>query len=68
MTLEIGRGTPAECLLARADEMDIVVVGHHERGRWGRFTHGSVAVAVLEHASVAIAVVPVVADSLATAR
>jgi nucleotide-binding universal stress UspA family protein len=68
MTLEIGHGTPAECLLARADEMDIVVVGHHERGRLGRFTHGSVAVAVLEHASVAIAVVPVVADSLATAH
>jgi nucleotide-binding universal stress UspA family protein len=68
VTLEIGRGTPAECLLARADEMDIVVVGHHERGRRGRFTHGSVAAAVLEHASVAIAVVPVIADSLATAR
>jgi len=68
ITLEIGQGTPAECLLAGADAMDIVVVGHHERGRLGRFTHGSVAVAVLEHASVAIAVVPVVADSLATAR
>ncbi len=67
-TLEIGHGSPAECLLARADEMDLVVVGHHERGRVGRFTHGSVAVAVLEHASVAIAVVPLVADSLATAR
>jgi len=68
MSLEIGQGTPAECLLARAEEMDLVVVGHHERGRSGRFAHGSVAVAVLEHASVAIAVVPVVADSLATAR
>ena len=67
LTLEVARGTPAECLLALADSMDLVVVGHHERGTWGRFTHGSVAVAVLEHASVAIAVVPVVADSLATA-
>jgi nucleotide-binding universal stress UspA family protein len=68
LTLEIGQGDPAEGMLTRADEMDLVVVGHHERGRPGRFTHGSVAVAVLEHASVAIAVVPVDADSLATAR
>ena len=68
LTLEVARGTPAECLLALADSMDLVVVGHHERGTFGRFTHGSVAVAVLEHASVAIAVVPVVADSLATAH
>jgi nucleotide-binding universal stress UspA family protein len=35
------------------------VVGHHERGLLGRFTHGSVAVAVLEHASVPVAIVPV---------
>jgi nucleotide-binding universal stress UspA family protein len=63
--LEVGHGTPAECLLALADSMDLVVVGHHERGIVGRFSHASVAVAVLEHASVAIAVVPVASDSLA---
>lgn len=62
VTLEVGRGTPAECLLSVADSMDLVVVGHHERGVLGRFTHGSVAVAVLEHASVAIAVVRVGTD------
>jgi nucleotide-binding universal stress UspA family protein len=64
-TLEVGRGTAAECLLSVADTMDLVVVGHHERGILGRFTHGSVAVAVLEHASVAVAVVPVSVDTLA---
>lgn len=64
-TLEVGRGTPAECLLTVADSMDLVVVGHHERGVLGRFTHGSVAIAVLEHASVAVAIVPVAVDTLA---
>jgi nucleotide-binding universal stress UspA family protein len=64
-TLTIGHGAPAECLLAVADTMDLVVVGHHERGLLGRLTHGSVAVAVLEHASVPVAVVPVDAGSLA---
>lgn len=67
VALEVGRGTPAECLLTVADSMDLVVVGHHERGILGRFTHGSVAVAVLEHASVAIAVVPVASDRLVAA-
>jgi nucleotide-binding universal stress UspA family protein len=64
-TLEVCRGTPAECLLTVADSMDLVVVGHHERGILGRYTHGSVAVAVLEHASVAVAIVPLDASSLA---
>jgi nucleotide-binding universal stress UspA family protein len=58
-TFEVGHGTPADCLLAIADSMDLVVVGHHERGILGRFTHGSVAIAVLEHASVPVAIVPV---------
>jgi nucleotide-binding universal stress UspA family protein len=64
-TLTMGHGAPAECLLCLADSMDLVVVGHHERGLLGRLTHGSVAVAVLEHASVPVAVVPVDAGSLA---
>jgi len=67
-TLVIGRGTPAGCLLTVADSMDLVVVGHHERGLFGSFAHDSVAVSVLEHASVAIAVVPVAADALVAAR
>ena len=62
-TLEVGRGAPADCLLSRADTMDLVVVGHHVRGIFGRFTHESVAVCVLERASVAIAVVPVAAEA-----
>jgi nucleotide-binding universal stress UspA family protein len=67
-TLEVGRGTPAECLLTVADSMDLVVVGHHERGVLGRFTHGSVAVAVLEHASVPVAIVPVAGEHVAHSR
>ncbi len=65
-TLTIGHGAPAECLLTIADTMDLVVVGHHERGLLGRLTHGSVAVAVLEHASVPVAVVPADVGSLAS--
>jgi nucleotide-binding universal stress UspA family protein len=57
--LLIGYGVPAECLLTLADSMDLVVVGHHERGLLGRLTHGSTATAILERASVPIAVVPV---------
>jgi len=64
-TLTVGHDGPAECLLTLAGSMDLVVVGHHERGVLGRLTHGSVAVAVLEHASVPVAVVPVNAGSLA---
>lgn len=66
-TLTVGHGAPSECLLSLADAMDLVVVGHHERGLLGRLTHGSVAVAVLEHASVPVAIVPVGAEALATA-
>lgn len=65
-SLEVGWGTPGECLVTLADSMDLVVVGHHQRGTLGRFTHNSVAVAVLEQASVAIAVVPVTTDNVRT--
>jgi nucleotide-binding universal stress UspA family protein len=61
--LLIGHGVPAECLLTLADTMDLVVVGHHERGLLGRLTHGSTATAILEHAAVPIAVVPVAAGA-----
>lgn len=67
-TLTVGHGAPADCLLTQADSMDLVVVGHHERGLLGRLTHGSVAVAVLEHASVPVAVVPVDGDDVDHAR
>jgi nucleotide-binding universal stress UspA family protein len=63
--LLIGHGVPAECLLTMADSMDLVVVGHHERGLLGRLTHGSTATAILERAAVPIAVVPVSAGDLA---
>lgn len=64
-TLTVGHGAPSECLLTLADSMDLVVIGHHERGLLGRLTHSSVAVAVLEHASVPVAVVPVTSWNLA---
>jgi nucleotide-binding universal stress UspA family protein len=63
--LLIGYGAPDECLLTLADSMDLVVVGHHERGLLGRLTHGSTATAILERAAVPIAVVPVSAGTLA---
>jgi nucleotide-binding universal stress UspA family protein len=63
--LLVGHGVPAECLLTLADSMDLVVVGHHERGLLGRLTHGSTATAILEHASVPIAVIPVSEAALA---
>jgi nucleotide-binding universal stress UspA family protein len=63
--LLIGHGIPAECLLTLADSMDLVVVGHHERGLMGRLTDGSTATAILKRAAVPIAVVPVSAPALA---
>lgn len=57
--LELGRGVPSECLLTEADHQDLVVVGHHHRHGFDRLMHGSVALAVLEHASTPVAIVPI---------
>jgi nucleotide-binding universal stress UspA family protein len=57
--LELGRGVPSECLLAAAANQDLVVVGHHHRHGFDRLLHGSVALAILDHASTPVAVVPI---------
>jgi nucleotide-binding universal stress UspA family protein len=56
--VSLGHGAPSDCLLSAADDQDLVVVGHHQRHGIGRLMHGSVALAVLEHASTPIAIVP----------
>ena len=49
------RGTPAGALLALADTMHLVVVGHHRQNALARAIEGSVALSVLEHAHTAVA-------------
>jgi nucleotide-binding universal stress UspA family protein len=56
---EVGRGIPAEFLTAAAADQDLVVVGHHQRHGFDRVMHGSVALAVLEHATTPVVIVPV---------
>lgn len=62
-TLLVSSGAPAECILALAADMDLVVIGHHPRHGPGRLTHGSVAVDVLDNAPATIAVVPLAEGS-----
>jgi nucleotide-binding universal stress UspA family protein len=56
--LLVGRGNPAECVLALAGQMDLVVVGHHDRHGVGRLGHRSTSLDVLENAPSTVAVVP----------
>jgi len=59
VAIELGRGLPPESLLAAAADQDLVVVGHHQRHGFDRLTHGSVALAVLEHATTPVVIVPI---------
>lgn len=59
---EVAHGTPADALVACAERMDLVVVGAHHGGRLSALLDGSVASAVVEHATCPVAIVPV--DSL----
>jgi nucleotide-binding universal stress UspA family protein len=59
VAIELGRGVPADFLVAAAADQDLVVVGHHQRHGFDRVMHGSVAVAVLEHATTPVVIVPV---------
>lgn len=54
----IVRGTPLGGLLADADMMDLVVVGHRRKDLISRIVVGSVAIGVLEHANTVVAVIP----------
>ncbi|MFZ2012880.1 MAG: universal stress protein [Nocardioides sp.] len=62
-TLLVGHGTPAECILMLAGDMDLVVVGHHPRHGVGRASHASVAVDVLDNAPATVAIVPLESDT-----
>lgn len=58
VTRKIVRGAPAAGLLAVADTMHLVVVGHQRVDPVRRVLFGSVALGVLEHAKTVVAVVP----------
>lgn len=54
----IARGLPQEVLVSIGSKMNLLVVGAHQAGRVSRMLFGSVSVAVVEHASCPVAVVP----------
>lgn len=54
----IRHGTPGGLLLDLADEVRLLVVGIHRRGRAAELTFGATAVWLVEHASCPVAVVP----------
>ena len=54
----LARGLTDKCLVAAAETMDMLVVGARERGSLSGMVYGSVASAVVEHASSIVAVVP----------
>lgn len=55
---QLCRGLADECLVRAGDRMDLVVVGSHRGGTLSEVVFGSVAAAVVEHASCPVAVVP----------
>jgi nucleotide-binding universal stress UspA family protein len=59
VAIELSPGVPAEFLVSAAAEQALVVVGHHQRHGFDRLLHGSVALAVLEHATTPVVIVPV---------
>ncbi|MGO4257411.1 universal stress protein [Marmoricola sp. RAF53] len=58
VTRSIVRGAPTEGILALADAMHLVVVGHQQLDRVSRALFGSIALGVLEQAATVVAVVP----------
>jgi len=59
VAIELGRGAPSEYIVTAAVDQDLVVVGHLQRHGFDRLTHGSVALAVLEHTDTPVVIVPV---------
>jgi nucleotide-binding universal stress UspA family protein len=55
---KIARGIPQEALVRVGERMDLIVVGAHQAGRVSQMLFGSVSVAVVEHATSPVAVVP----------
>ena len=58
VTQELARGLVDDCLADRAPNADLLVVGRAVGPSWSRFVYASCAVAVLERAHAAVAVVP----------
>ena len=58
VTRELSRGLVDECLVNHAPDAGLVVVGRSPASVWSRFLHASCALAVLERAHTAVAVVP----------
>ena len=54
----LARGLPQDVLVSLGERMNLLVVGAHQAGRISRMLFGSVSVAVVEHASCPVAVVP----------
>jgi nucleotide-binding universal stress UspA family protein len=54
----LARGLPRDTLVPLGDQMDLIVVGAHQAGRVSRMLFGSVSIAVVEHATCPVAVVP----------
>lgn len=58
VTTELARGMADDCLIRAGQRMDMVVVGSHQKHPVSGLLYGSVASAVVEHASCIVAVVP----------
>lgn len=58
-TIDVADGRPQDVLVRRGERMNLVVVGAHQAGRAAEMVFGSVSRAVVEHARVPVAVVPV---------
>jgi nucleotide-binding universal stress UspA family protein len=59
---EVARGLADDILVATGERMNMVVVGAHHGGAASEVVFGSVAASVVEHATCAVAVVPVPTD------
>ncbi len=59
LTSVVAFGRPAEMIVEAANEWkpDLLVVGSHGRGFWGRLTLGSVSDAVVHHAPCSVLIV-----------
>ena len=56
---EIAAGAPDQAILeiAAAWKPNLIVVGSHGRGFWGRLTHGSISDSIIHHAPCSVLVV-----------
>lgn len=59
VTTRMARGLPHETLAQLSERMNLVVVGAHQANRVSQMVTGSVSVALVEHATCPVAVVPV---------